>query len=299
MNESILQQIGRTQFFSFCYMNVDQNPGVIAPMTLAPAAPPLLEVHGMEVAYGKFPVLRGVSLDVRAGEVVALVGPYGTGKTTLLEALVGLRRRDAGTLRCAARELRHLPDFCAVFSYMPDDAALPAEVQVAALLAQTQRCSGAPPELATELLGPLGLLPLRDARFDELSRGERRRMALFVALCTRRPVIYLADLQPQVGLPSFNPDVEQGVVNVNLFLRWEFLLDSTLYLVYARSQQPGVSLAPGDPASSGCGPSLAHATALRVGFLRRDQIEAVSALLASQQRATDELGEFDGREHAR
>jgi hypothetical protein len=63
-----------------------------------------------------------------------------------------------------------------------------------------------------------------------------------------RPIVHLADLRPAPP-PSGNPDFEQGVLNVNVVLRWEYRLGSLLYLVYTRSQVPNVSLAPGEEAT--------------------------------------------------
>jgi len=63
-----------------------------------------------------------------------------------------------------------------------------------------------------------------------------------------RPIVRLADLRPAPPPPS-NPDFEQGVLNVNVVLRWEYRLGSLLYLVYTRSQVPNVSLAPGEEAT--------------------------------------------------
>jgi hypothetical protein len=60
-----------------------------------------------------------------------------------------------------------------------------------------------------------------------------------------RPVVHLADMRP-VGPPGSNPDFEQGVLNANVVLRWEYRLGSLLYLVYSRAQVPNVSLAPGE-----------------------------------------------------
>jgi hypothetical protein len=63
-----------------------------------------------------------------------------------------------------------------------------------------------------------------------------------------RPIVQLADLRPAPP-PSSNPDFEQGVLNANVVLRWEYRLGSLLYLVYTRSQVPNVSLAPGEEAT--------------------------------------------------
>jgi hypothetical protein len=65
-----------------------------------------------------------------------------------------------------------------------------------------------------------------------------------------RPLVHLGDLQRSFeGAPSTNPDVQEGVVNVNLVLRWEYRLGSTLFLVYTRAQVPNVVLGAGQPAT--------------------------------------------------
>jgi hypothetical protein len=63
----------------------------------------------------------------------------------------------------------------------------------------------------------------------------------------KRPNIRVADLTPYAGPPlGGNPDFEQGALNINVVLRWEYRLGSLLYLVYTRAQTPNVSLGPGD-----------------------------------------------------
>jgi len=63
-----------------------------------------------------------------------------------------------------------------------------------------------------------------------------------------RPAIRVSDLTPFSGTLASNPDFEQGVLNVNVVLRWEYTLGSTLFLVYTRSQVPTTTL---DPNESG------------------------------------------------
>src|SRR6185436_20835338 len=66
---------------------------------MRPSPPVVLEADGLRKSYGSREALRGVSLDVRAGERVACIGPNGAGKTTLLTILADIQRPDAGTVR--------------------------------------------------------------------------------------------------------------------------------------------------------------------------------------------------------
>jgi branched-chain amino acid transport system ATP-binding protein len=69
----------------------------------------VLEVENLRSAYGRIEVLKGVSLQVRAGEVVALVGANGAGKTTLLRALSGVQPMTSGEIRFKGQRIDRLP----------------------------------------------------------------------------------------------------------------------------------------------------------------------------------------------
>jgi len=68
-------------------------------------APPVLEVDGLQVAYGGVPALRDVALEVAAGEIVGLIGPNGAGKSTLLHTIMGLVPAERGDIRLGGSSL--------------------------------------------------------------------------------------------------------------------------------------------------------------------------------------------------
>jgi branched-chain amino acid transport system ATP-binding protein len=72
-------------------------------------AEPLLEVQGLSCGYGEAVVLSDVSFTLEAGRSLALLGRNGTGKTTLIDTLVGVTRRHAGRIRLAGQDLHTLP----------------------------------------------------------------------------------------------------------------------------------------------------------------------------------------------
>src|SRR3979490_1985764 len=68
----------------------------------------MLEVRELRASYGGAPALSGIALDVAPGELAVIVGPNGAGKTTLINALAGLHRIDAGSVRMDGRDLVRL-----------------------------------------------------------------------------------------------------------------------------------------------------------------------------------------------
>jgi hypothetical protein len=89
-------------------------------------------------------------------------------------------------------------------------------------------------------LQTFGQLFLASGNFSELT-------AIQTDPASPRPVVHLGDLQPFTGTIA-NPDFQQGALNVNVVLRWEYALGSTIYLVYSRSQIPAVTLQGGEEA---------------------------------------------------
>ncbi|TCN30099.1 branched-chain amino acid transport system ATP-binding protein [Kribbella orskensis] len=94
---------------------------------------PLLSVQGINASYGEAQVLRNVSLDVAAGEVVTLVGRNGAGKTTLLRCLMGLHRPSAGTVALDGDDITGLPVHKRArrgLGFVPDDRGIFAGLSV-------------------------------------------------------------------------------------------------------------------------------------------------------------------------
>ena len=157
-------------------------------------------------------VLDGAALHVQAGEVVAILGRSGTGKSTMLHLIGGLDKPDAGTITVADQAVtgvservlsrlrrQHIGFVFQFFHLMPE---LSGEANV--LLAG--RVRGARPDAAArgqELIDRLGLRPVADSLPHQLSGGEQQRFAIARAL-VNDPAVLLADE------PTGNLDVHAG-----------------------------------------------------------------------------------------
>ena len=153
---------------------------------------------------GPIAALRGLDLDVVAGEIVAIVGPSGSGKTTLLRLLAGADRPTAGTLRVHGLALdRATPGEVrghrrAVVATVDQHyrRALSPYLPAAEIIALPLAARGVPANAragrVADLLGGVGLADRAAARLGELSGGEQQRVAVAAALAPR-PAILLAD----------------------------------------------------------------------------------------------------------
>ena len=152
--------------------------------------------------------LRGVSIDVKVGELVAVMGPSGSGKSTLMHILAGLDKPTGGTVTIAGEEITTLDDRALtmlrrkhigfVFQFFNLLPMLTAEENVVLPLS----IAGMKPEerWLSELLERVGLAQRRSHRPSELSGGEQQRVAIARALITR-PTILFAD-EPTGNLDS-------------------------------------------------------------------------------------------------
>ena len=177
----------------------------------------LLELRGVTREYrmGEVTVqaLRGVDLEVDAGQVVVLLGPSGSGKTTLLNLVGGLDSPSAGEVLVAGEAIagydaRRLADYRArtvgfVFQFFNLIPSLTAAENVEFALALVQTDHDAAGHHARELLDRVGLGDRADHFPAQLSGGEQQRVAIARALANR-PRVLLCDE------PTGNLDVDTG-----------------------------------------------------------------------------------------
>jgi len=176
----------------------------------------MLKIEGLSVSYGLRRVLHSVSLDVQAGEVLALIGPNGAGKSTLVRAASGVIPVQAGKVHANGDDLLGLPVMrrARYLAVVPQAVSMPPAFTAweTVLLGRTPylnflgQVSKKDEEIARLVLQKVDALDLAERRVGELSGGECQRILLARALAQSTPILLLdeptvhLDLQHQENL---------------------------------------------------------------------------------------------------
>lgn len=169
--------------------------GYIAPVT---ESEPVLKGKGLTKRYSGRGVVKGVDIDVRAGEVVGLLGRNGAGKSTTFKILMGIVRPDGGEVTLAGRKVTSLPMHKRVrmgLGYLAQEPTIFARLSVEDNLEIALEAARIPAEKRAEkleaLLGEFGITRVRRTPAGRCSGGERRRLEIARTLITEPKVILL------------------------------------------------------------------------------------------------------------
>ena len=154
----------------------------------------MIALQNVGLSMGDFS-LSGISFRVEAGQYAVLMGRTGRGKTTILEAICGLRHVRSGRILLGDRDVTDLPPGDRGIGYVPQDLALFPTLTVAEHLAFALKIRKSPQKLVdervTEMAELLSITGLLERRIQGLSGGESQRVALGRALSFHPPVLLL------------------------------------------------------------------------------------------------------------
>jgi branched-chain amino acid transport system ATP-binding protein len=168
------------------------EPGAAAVQS---TAAPVLEISGLSAGYDSVPVVRGLSMSVRAGEVVALLGANGAGKTTTLRAISGLVKVVSGSVRLDGRDLAGVSPSAraqAGIAHVPEGRGIFFGLTVAEHFGIGVRPSAADIEEVLEYFQ--ALRDLQGRRAGLLSGGEQQMLAIACALIHKPKLLLLDEL---------------------------------------------------------------------------------------------------------
>jgi ABC-2 type transport system ATP-binding protein len=160
----------------------------------------LVQVEALHKSYGEVVALRGVTFEIKKGEVFGLLGPNGAGKTTTIEIIEGLRRPDSGRVRvCGLDPAQESDQLKQRIGAQLQATVLSDRIRVDEALRFFQSFYHRTVSLES-LLERFGLAEKRRTFFEHLSGGQKQRLALALAL-VNDPELVLLD-EPTVGLDA-------------------------------------------------------------------------------------------------
>jgi branched-chain amino acid transport system ATP-binding protein len=186
-----------------------------------PVSDVVLEVENLEVNYGAVTALRGVSLTLRRGEIVTLIGANGAGKSTTLRAIMGLVPPASGAISYRGEPLAGRPTFRIVrdrMTLVPEGRAVFANLTVRENLDLGAYCRHEGQDVTADIERVFTIFPRLKERFRQragtLSGGEQQMLAIGRALMSR-PEVLLLD-EPSLGLaPLLVHTIFDAIENIN------------------------------------------------------------------------------------
>lgn len=180
----------------------------------------VLRAEGLVKSFRARKVVKGVSVEVEAGEVVGLLGPNGAGKTTIFDMMVGLTQPDEGTITLNGEVMTTLPMYKRArkgIGYLPQESSvfrrLSVQDNILAILEMLDYSRLERAERVDVLLNELDLDHIRTSMAYALSGGERRRLEITRALATS-PSFMLLD-EPFAGIdPIAVADIQQIITRL-------------------------------------------------------------------------------------
>jgi len=169
----------------------------------------MLEVRNLEVSYGEFLALKGISFSVREGELVTIIGANGAGKTTILRAMMGLVRCRRGEIFFEGQDITHSPPHQRArlgMSLVPEGRRIFPDLTVAENLAMGGYTVSDRSSFQARVEEAFSLFPVLGERQGQvgktLSGGEQQMLAIARALMSRPRVILMDEVS--LGLMPIN-----------------------------------------------------------------------------------------------
>jgi ABC-2 type transport system ATP-binding protein len=260
-------------------------------------ADPVISVTGLRKSYGDLEAVKGIDIEVRAGEIFAFLGPNGAGKTTTVEVLEGYRRRSAGEVSVLGVDPSS-PNrgWRGRIGIVLQECRLTPELTVSEAVAQYAGYYSAARDVG-ETVRLVGLGEKADTRTSKLSGGQQRRLDVALALVGDPELLFLDE--PTTGFdPAARRQAWEVIANLRDLGKTVFL--TTHYMDEAQALADRVAiLAAGEIVAQGAPDELAGGdSSTRIGFrLPRAEIDRLPAAVreAAEIRSANHTSEVSLR----
>ena len=158
----------------------------------------MIQIRGLRKRYGSLEVLQGIDAQIPSGKVTAIVGPNAAGKTTLIKSILGLTRKDSGSIEIDSVKINGDEAYRRKIGYMPQIARFPSNLTGGELLAMLRELRPDVPDIDDELVRNFGLGLELTMKLNDLSGGTKQKINA-VAAFLFKPALLILD-EPTAGL---------------------------------------------------------------------------------------------------
>lgn len=157
----------------------------------------MIEIKDLHKKFGKQEVLKGVNVSVNSGKIYAVLGPNGSGKTTMIKSILGMVKKDKGSIIVNGNNIKNSAKYREEIDYLPQIANFPGNLKVRELIKMIKDVRG---KKADELIliQTFGLEPFLNKKLSNLSGGTKQKVNIVLAFMFDSPIVILDE--PTSGL---------------------------------------------------------------------------------------------------
>ena len=204
----------------------------------------MIALKNIEKRFGKFHVLKNISLSVQPGKITAIVGPNGSGKTTIIKSILGLVKPDSGDITINSKSVIGEYLYRKNIGYMPQVASFPENLTVQEVIKMISDLRDEKINIESNLIDILNLIPEMSKQIKNLSGGNKQKLSAYIALIFNPSIIILDE--PTAGLdPVASSNLKQRILEErtkgktiiltsHIMSEIEELADNILFLIDGR-----------------------------------------------------------------
>lgn len=187
----------------------------------------MIEITKLEKAFGKNQVLKGVDLHVKESGICAILGPNGSGKTTIIKSILGMVIPDGGDIEVGGEKIKGNWLYRNQIGYLPQIARFPENLTVAEVIKMVKDIRNEPAD-EQPLIERFGMKPFLNSRLSNLSGGTRQKVNLVLCFMFNAKYIILdeptAGLDP-IALISLKELINEERINGKVILLTTHIMD--------------------------------------------------------------------------
>jgi Cu-processing system ATP-binding protein len=171
----------------------------------------MIELKNVSKRFGKLQVLRDVSLQCAAGECIALIGPNGCGKTTMIKSILGMTLPDSGEILFGGEPVAGQTRYRESIGYMPQIGSYPQNMTIGQVLSMIRAIRGNHARVDEDLVQAFHLNGMLDKRMGTLSGGTMQKVSAVLAFLFD-PAVLILD-EPTAGLDPIASETLRDKIN--------------------------------------------------------------------------------------